>query len=150
MHYDGKEWIDSYPFAGGAFSGFSHGTGKRLFAVVDWDILELSADGTWASTDTHDNAVFGPPVDIWVSSSGEAWTITSGAKLMKLPAGSQKWELQSPIAGVARQAVGLAMSGAGTKACAFYTGRASGAGGGGGFMHYDGTTWKAGPSRPTF
>jgi hypothetical protein len=65
---------------------------------------------------------------------------------MKLAAGSQKWALQAPVAVVAPQAVGLAMSGAGTKACAFYTGRPSGAGGGGGFMHYDGTTWKAGPT----
>lgn len=144
VHYDGKDWIDSYPFAGGAFRGFSHGTGKRLFAVVDWSILELNAEGKWDRTDTHANDVFGAPADVWVSTSGEAWTITTGAKLLKLPAGSQKWELQAPLAGVPPQAVGIAMSGAGNKACAFYTGRSAGAGAG--FMHYDGSTWRTGPT----
>jgi hypothetical protein len=148
VHFDGRDWVDSYPFAGGAFRGFSHGAGKRLFAVVDWDILELSAAGTWEPTDTRDNGVFGPPAGVWVASSGEAWALTTGAKLLKLPAASQKWQLQGPVAGVSPQAVGLALSGAGAQACAFYTGRPSGAGGGGGFMHYDGSAWTAGPPSP--
>ena len=89
VHYDGTDWVDSYPFAGGAFHGFSHGSGKRLFAVVDWAILELSAEGKWVDTDTRDNPVFGPPADVWVSSSGEAWTITTSAN-GALPFGSRK------------------------------------------------------------
>lgn len=148
-HYDGKEWTNSYPFAGAAFRHFSHGTGNRLFAVVDWDILELSAEGKWVRTDTSANGVFGPPADVWVATSGEAWTITTGAKLLRLPAGTTKWELQGPIAGVPAQAVGIAMSGAGNQACAFYTGRPTGVGGGAGFLHFDGTTWTAGPSNST-
>lgn len=143
VHYDGKEWTNSYPFAGSNFHLFSHGTGARLFAVVDWDVLELT-EGKWERTDTSANDVFGPPADLWVAPSGAAWMITTGAKLLHLPAGSRTWQLESPLA--PSQAVGIAISGAGSQACAFYTGRPSGAGGGAGFVHYDGTTWQAGPA----
>lgn len=142
VHYDGKTWTKSYPFAGATFGGFSHGPGKRLFAIVDWDLLELEA-GKWERTDTRANGVFGPPASVWVSATGEAWTITTGAKVLRLPAGSKKWELEPPLPGVPQVAVGLAISGAGSEVCAFYTGRAT-ATGGAGYLRYDGA-WHASP-----
>ena len=139
-HYDGTTWVESYPFAGATLNGFSHGSGGRLFAFVEWNVLELQADGTWKSTDTTENQTFGPPADIWVSDAGEAWTITTGAKLLRLPKGSEHWVLQPPL--VEANAVGLSLSGAGTTACAFFTGRTSPLGGG--FLRYDGASWSVG------
>jgi hypothetical protein len=141
VHYDGTDWKESYPFAGSAFGGFSHGPGARLFAFVDWDIQELTAAGTWKSTDTSANDVFGPPADVYVSASGEAWAITIGTKIMHLPAGSTTWELIAP-AGVPSNSAGLSISGAGSKLCAFYTGRAAG---GAGYLTYDGA-WHVNPT----
>lgn len=143
VHYDGTTWTKSYPFAGSSFGGFSHGPGKRLFAITDWDLLELEA-GKWERTDTSANGVFGPPASVWVSASGEAWTITTGAKVLRLPAGSKKWELQPPLPGVPQVAVGLAISGVGSDVCVFYTGRPA-ATGGAGFLRYDGA-WHASPT----
>ena len=72
VHFDGNDWIESYPFSGSAFGGFSHGPGARLFAFIGWDILELSSSGTWQPTDVSANAAFGAPADLWVAASGEA------------------------------------------------------------------------------
>ncbi len=157
VHFDGTAWIDSYPFAGSAFGTFSHGPGARLFAVVDYSIVELTDDGTWVKTDTHVNDVFGAPADVWVASSGEAWALTGeglpiaaegtgGAKLLRLPAGSRTWQMIAQPAGVPTGAVGLALSGAGTQACAFYTGNASGTGFG--FLRYDGQAWSVASTDP--
>src|SRR5205814_546383 len=79
----------------------------RLFAFVDWDIQELGADGVWKSTDTKANDVFGPPVDVWVASNGEGWALTSGAKILHLPAGFTTWELVGPIAGMPSNTAGF-------------------------------------------
>lgn len=148
LHYDGKDWVTSYPFAGSSFGGFSHGPGKRLFAFMggtgDWDILELSSDGTWEKTDQHANDVFGWAVDIWVTPSGEAWALTSGAMLLRLPADSKTWVLESPVAGKLAGTKGLGLGGAGSRMCAFYTGKAIG---GTGYAWYDGT-WHNGPTDP--
>ncbi len=140
VHFDGTQWKSSYPFAGSTFTAFSHGSGPRLFAVTDQNILELSG-GTWVATDTSEGAVFGSPVDVWVAPSGEAWTIMAGAELLHLPAGGSHWSLLPPVA--PSQSVGLAIAGAGSAPCAFYTGRFAGSGLG--FLGYDGTSWKAGP-----
>lgn len=139
-HFNGKDWGTSHPFVGAAFSAFSHGPGPRLFAVVDWSILELSPDGTWQKTDTSENSVFGAPADVWVASTGEAWAITTGTKLLRLPAGSRHWELQASLANVPTGSVGLAIAGAGAKLCAFYMGTSGGIG----YLRYDGT-WHVGP-----
>src|SRR5262249_22445075 len=96
VHYDGTNWTDADTFAGAKFSGFSHGPGPRVLAMVDWDIFELADDGSWKSTNTHDNDVFGAPVDIWVAEGGDAWALTSGTKLLHLPKDSQHWSLEAP------------------------------------------------------
>lgn len=142
VHFDGKAWVESYPFAGSAFGGFSAGPGSRLFAVVDWDILELSSTGTWKRTDTSANDVFGAPVGVWTMASGEAWALTSGAQILHLPAGSTKWELLPPVPGKPSGVAGLSMAGAGSRLCAFYTGRSGTTGMG--YLTYDGA-WHAGP-----
>jgi hypothetical protein len=143
VHYDGKDWKESFPFAGSKFTGFSHGEGKRLFALVDWDIQELQSDGTWKSTDTKANDVFGAPQDLWVSSTGESWAILLGAKIMHLPAGSTTWEMVGPIAGMKSNTAGISISGAGAKVCAFYTSFAST--GVSGYLTYDGS-WHVAPT----
>lgn len=142
-HYDGASWTKSYPFAGAAFGGFSHGPGDRLFAIVDWDLLEL-VSGRWERTDTRENGVFGPPAGVWVSAKGEAWTLTTGGKVLRLAPGSKAWRLQPPLPGVPSTAVGLGISGAGEEVCVFYASRGT-SGGGAGYLRYDGA-WHAGPA----
>jgi hypothetical protein len=142
VHWDGATFIESYPFAGSDFLGFSHGPGARLFAsFASWEILELSPAGAWQKTDVSADDVFGPPIDVWTTASGEAWAITSGAKILHLPAGATKWELLT-IPGVPSPATGLGLAGAGARLCAFYTG--TGAGSGVGYVTYDGA-WHVAP-----
>lgn len=143
VHFNGKEWIDSYPFAGSSFRRFSHGSSSRLFAIVDEGVLELSKDGAWAQSDTRENDVFGSPVDIWVSATGEAWLLTTGGLLMKLGVGSTRWRKTQSF-GTPASTLGLALSGSGSRGCAFYMGR-SPSDGGVGMYSYDGSGWIEGP-----
>lgn len=143
--WDGRDFAPSFPFTGADFRIFSHGEGTRLFAVVGWDILELDA-GTWKKTDTSENPVFGPPIDVVTLANGDAWTILTGGKLMRLPAGTKTWKLEAPLDGMPTNVAGLAISGAGTRVCAFYTGRQSV---GVGLLAFDGATWTVGPTSTT-
>ena len=150
IHFDGTAWTESYPFAGAAFGGFSHGAGKRLFAIVNLGLLELSPEGLWRQSAGGPGLLDrGPVVDVWVTPSDDAWAVTTGAlqpaTLLHVEKGSQAWERAAPD--LPAQAHGLAISGAGSFGCAFYTGPTTAPGGtrdGLGLLFYDQQRWQVG------
>lgn len=150
LHFDGKDWTESYPFAGAAFGGFSHGAGNRLFAIVNLGLLELSPGGIWRTSDTGQALLErGPVSDVWVAPSNDAWAITLGAfqapTLLHVAPNSPIWERTGPQ--LPKDTKGLSISGAGAYGCAFYDNQDSNAAGsqdGIGFLFYDKTQWRAG------
>jgi hypothetical protein len=153
LHFDGKDWTESYPFAGALFGGFSHGAGNRLFAIVNLGLFELSSEGAWTASDTGQTLVDrGPVSDVWVAPSNDAWAITLGAlhapTLLHAAPGSQTWERTGPD--LPTDAKGLAISGAGAYGCAFYNNQDRMAVGdnGIGLLFYDQKQWQTGVRAP--
>lgn len=161
LRHEGAEWVEAYSFAGSAFRRFSHGPGRRLFALAGTAILELEDDGTWAPTDVTAAGEHGDAVDVWVADDGEAWGITGkgwdiptaqttvGAWLLHLAPGSRKWTIAAPPASVPKRSLGLALSGSGRSPCAFYTGEDGATPLG--FLRYESGAWRASaPSKFTY
>ena len=149
LHFDGNDWTESYPFAGAAFGGFSHGAGNRLFAIVDLGLQELSPEGVWTKSNTGQAFVDrGPVADVWVAPSNDAWAITLGAlkppTLLHIAPHAPTWERTGPD--LPQKTTGLSISGAGAYGCAFYNNedpRASGSDGIG-LLFYDQKQWRVG------
>ncbi len=150
LRFDGETWTESYPFAGAVFTGFSHGGGDRLFAMVDLGVLELSPEGSWRKSETG-LGLFerGSFADVWVTPSNDAWAITTGGSgapaLVHLAADSQTWDVAGPD--LPEGARGLSISGAGAFGCAFYGGPegATDRGPDGlGFLFFDQKQWHVG------
>lgn len=154
LHFDGQDWIESYPFASAVFGGFSHGAGTRLFAIVNLGLVELSSDGVWKESPTASGLIDrGPVADVWVGPNDDAWAITTGAlkppTLLHLAPGSDTWEEAGPA--LPSQTKGLSIAGAGAFGCAFYTAQdaqATGIQDGLGFLYFDQKEWQVGTRAP--